>query len=144
MQDYKSSSKVEGGKGMLDRGKLQLQLYMLAVRELWGLELAGGVYRPLGGTGNRQPKGLLRKELVDDLEPLDPRPNDHLADEDFEQALEDARERAGAIVGEIHAGDIGRRPLNGKCPEYCTFQPICRRERGLIEEEPAGEDEGDE
>ncbi len=144
VQDYKSSSKVDGGKGMLDRGKLQLQLYMLAVRELWGLELAGGVYRPLGGTGNRQPKGLLRKELVDDLEPLDPRPNDHLADEDFEQALEDARERAGAIVGEIHAGDIGRRPLNGKCPEYCSFQPICRRERGLIEEELASEDEGDE
>lgn len=144
VQDYKSSSKVEGGKNMLDRGKFQLQLYLLAVRELWSRELAGGVYRPLGGTGNRQPKGLLRKELIDDLGPLDPRPRDHLSDEDFEQALEAARDRAGEIATEIQAGDIGRRPINGKCPDYCGFQPICRRERGLPEEEPGIEEDGDE
>jgi hypothetical protein len=29
------------------------------------------------------------------------------------------------------AGDIGRRPLGGSCPDYCTFQPICRLERAL-------------
>jgi hypothetical protein len=140
VQDYKSSTKVDGGKSMLDRGKFQLQLYLLAVRELWNRELAGGLYRPLGGTGNRQPKGLLRKELLDDLGPLDPRPRDHLADEDFEEALEAARRRAGEIAGEIQAGEIGRRPIHGKCPEWCSFQPICRRERGLPEEEPGNEE----
>ena len=144
VQDYKSSSKVEGGRNMLERGKFQLQLYLLAVRELWSRELAGGVYRPLGGTGNRQPKGLLRKELVEDLGPLDPRPRDHLSDEDFEEALEAARKRAGEIAEEIQAGDIGRRPINGKCPDYCSFQPICRRERGLPEEEPGSEEDGEE
>ena len=140
VQDYKSSTKVDGGKGMLERGKLQLQLYLLAVRELWGKDLAGGVYRPLGGSGDRKPKGLLRKEVKDDLAALDPRPNDHLADEAFEQALDEARLAAAEIADRIQAGDIGRRPLKDRCPDYCTFQPICRRERGLPEEEEGEED----
>lgn len=141
VQDYKSSAKVEGGRGMLKRGKFQLQLYLLAVRELWNRELAGGVYRPLGGSGDRHPKGLLRKELEGDLAGLDPRPRDHLKEEDFEQALAEARARAGEIADEIQAGDIGRRPMNDRCPKYCTFQPICRRERGLPEEEPGEEED---
>src|SRR5262245_18176004 len=86
VQDYKSGGKVEGGARMLEkRGKLQLQLYMLAARELWGLELAGGLYRPLGGTGDRTPKGLLRKQLAEQLAGLDARPKDHLDDETFEE-----------------------------------------------------------
>ncbi len=28
-------------------------------------------------------------------------------------------------------GDIDRDPIGGKCPKYCTFQPICRLERAL-------------
>ncbi len=139
VQDYKSGSKVDGGAGMLDRGKLQLQLYLLAVRELWGLELAGGLYRPLGGTSERQPKGLLRKELKPDLAPLKPRQNDHLTDEAFEEALMAARKRAEEIIDGIRSGEVVRDPIDGKCPKWCTFQPICRRERGLPEEEPQPE-----
>jgi len=49
----------------------KLQLYMLAARELWGKELAGGLYRPLGARNkrDRQPKGLVpaRKLLYWDL-----------------------------------------------------------------------------
>ena len=144
VQDYKSGGKVEGGAAMLEkRGKLQLQLYMLAARELWGRELAGGVYRPLGGTGDRTPKGLLRKELADELAGLDPRPNDHLDDESFEGALDEAREKAEEIIASIHSGKVIRDPLGGSCPDWCNFQPICRRERGLPEEEPWSE-EGEE
>ena len=145
VQDYKSGAKVEGGKGMLEKkGKLQLQLYLLAAREIWGLELAGGLYRPLGGSSDRTPKGLLRKALAEELEGLDPRPGDQLKDEDFEQALSEAKERAEEIVGGIRGGDIGRRPIGNRCPDYCQFQPICRRERGLPEEEPHGEEEQEE
>jgi ATP-dependent helicase/DNAse subunit B len=144
VQDYKSGGKVEGGAGMLEKkGKLQLQLYMLAARELWGHDLAGGLYRPLGGTGDRKPKGLLRKELADELETLDPRPKDHLDDEAFEAALDEAREKAEEIIASIHAGHVVRDPIGGSCPDYCSFQPICRRERGLPEEEPWSE-EGEE
>ena len=141
VQDYKSGAKVDGGKGMLARGKLQLQLYMLAIRELWEGDPVGGLYRPLGGTSDRKPKGLLRKSAKEDLAALDPRPNDHLADEDFETALEAARARAAEIAESIRAGDIGRRPIDDRCPTYCNFQPICRRERGLPDEEPPGVDE---
>jgi ATP-dependent helicase/nuclease subunit B len=144
VQDYKSGGKVEGGPGMLEkRGKLQLQLYMLAARELWGRELAGGLYRPLGGTGDRTPKGLLRKELAEELAGLDPRPNDHLDDEGFEAALDEAREKAEEIIASVHAGKVIRDPLGGSCPDWCSFQPICRRDRGLPEEEPWSE-EGEE
>jgi ATP-dependent helicase/DNAse subunit B len=144
VQDYKSGAKVDGGKGMLERGKLQLQLYLLAARKLWGLDLAGGLYRPLGATSKRQPKGLLRKSLSEDLAGLDPRDRDHLSEEDFESALSDAQGEAERIVAAIREGDIGRRPIGGRCPDYCHFQPICRRERGLPEDEPRSEDEDGE
>jgi ATP-dependent helicase/nuclease subunit B len=144
VQDYKSGGKVDGGAGMLEkRGKLQLQLYMLAARELWGHDLAGGLYRPLGGTGDRTPKGLLRKELAEELAGLDPRPKDHFDDEAFEGALTKAREKAEDIIASVHGGKVIRDPLGGSCPDYCTFQPICRRERGLPEDEPWSE-EGEE
>ena len=144
VQDYKTGAKVEGGAAMLEkRGKLQLQLYMLAARELWKHELAGGLYRPLGGTGDRTPKGLLRKELADELAGLDPRPNDQLDDESFEGALDEARDKAEEIIASIHSGKVIRDPLGGSCPDWCSFQPICRRERGLPEEEPWSE-EGEE
>jgi ATP-dependent helicase/DNAse subunit B len=144
VQDYKSGGKVDGGAAMLEkRGKLQLQLYMLAARELWGHDLAGGLYRPLGGTGDRTPKGLLRKELAEELAGLDPRPNDHLDDEAFDAALDEARGKAEDIIASIHEGRVIRDPLGGSCPDYCTFQPICRRERGLPDEEPWS-DEGEE
>jgi ATP-dependent helicase/DNAse subunit B len=144
IQDYKSGARVEGGKGMLKKGKLQLQLYMLAIRERWGLELAGGLYRPLGATSEREPKGLLRKEAKEDLAPLNPRKFDHLDDDAFEQSLADARARAAEITDQIQAGDIGRRPIDDRCPSYCQFQPICRRERGLPEEEPWTEEDEEE
>ncbi|HEY1237605.1 MAG TPA: PD-(D/E)XK nuclease family protein [Solirubrobacterales bacterium] len=144
VQDYKSGARVDGGAAMLQkRGKLQLQLYMLAARELWGRDLAGGLYRPLGGTGDRTPKGLLRKELAEELAGLDPRPKDHLDDEAFEATLDEAREKAEEIIASVHSGKVIRDPLGGSCPDYCAFQPICRRERGLPEDEPWSE-EGDE
>ncbi|MGZ5341880.1 MAG: PD-(D/E)XK nuclease family protein, partial [Solirubrobacterales bacterium] len=145
IQDYKSGTKVEGGTAMLEKkGKLQLQLYLLAARELWGLELAGGLYRPLGGRADRRPKGLLRKSAREDLEGLDPRPGDHLDDDAFEGALAEAQDKAEEIVTAIQAGDIGRRPIGGACPDFCSYQPICRRERGFPDEEPGPEEETDE
>ncbi|MGA8219808.1 MAG: PD-(D/E)XK nuclease family protein, partial [Solirubrobacterales bacterium] len=145
VQDYKSGGKVDGGAGMLEkRGRLQLQLYMLAARELWGHDLAGGLYRPLGGTGDRTPKGLLRKELAAELAGLDPRPGDHLDEEAFEQALDDARAKAEGIVAAVQAGKVIRDPIGGSCPEYCSFQPICRRERGLPDEEPWSKEDEEE
>jgi ATP-dependent helicase/nuclease subunit B len=146
VQDYKSGANVQGGKGMLEKGKLQLQLYLLAAQELWGLELAGGLYRPLGArnAAARRPKGILRNELREELEGLGPRPKDHLDDEEFETALAAARASAEGIIEKIQSGNIGRRPIGGACPSYCGYQPICRRERGIPEDELTGPEEEDE
>ena len=50
--------------------------------------------------------------------------------------MEETRERGGAIVARIRAGDIRRdpgprAPLKGhdQCPTWCSFAPICRRDR---------------
>ena len=57
-------------------------------------------------------------------------------DEALEEVLETTRERGGAIVARIRAGEIRRDPgpresLRGHdvCPTWCSFAPICRRDR---------------
>ncbi|MSO41902.1 MAG: hypothetical protein EXQ70_08455 [Solirubrobacterales bacterium] len=135
IQDYKSARDViKGPKKLREDGKLQLQLYLRAIRELWGMELIGGVYRPLGGTSSRQAQGLLRKEMADELDGLPVRKNDLLDDEKFEAALDDAAEHATEIVAAIRGGEVKRDPIGGSCPTWCSFQPICRRERGGADE----------
>ncbi len=102
--------------GDAERGKLQLQLYMLAARELWEMELAGGLYRPLGGTSKREPKGLLRKSVAEDLAALDPRPGDHLDRRGLRGGARRRRLRAEEIIAQIQRGDIGRRPDRRQLP----------------------------
>ena len=68
-------------------------------------------------TGDRTPKGLLRKELADELAGLDPRPKDHLDDEDFEAALDEARQKAEEIVASVQGGKVIRDPIGGSCPD---------------------------
>jgi hypothetical protein len=56
--------------------------------------------------------------------------------DEFEAALAEAASRAGAAVARMRRGDIERDPGppegskgHDQCPRYCTFAPICRRER---------------
>ena len=148
IRDYKTGAKVPSRKEIAERKKLQLPLYMLAVRELWGLEPIGGAYHPLGKQYEAQPRGLLRGPP--DAWPLQERfkRNDFTADEEaFEQALGAAREDAERLAARIHAGHLDRDPLGGSCPAHCDFHPICRRERGEKnpdEDERRDEENGDE
>ena len=64
-------------------------------------------------------------------------------DEDFEAALDAAKGKAEEIVASVQGGRVIRDPIGGSCPDWCSFQPICRRERGLPEDEPWSE-EGEE
>ena len=140
LRDYKTSKSVPGVTAIANEGKLQLQLYMLVARERLGLDPVGGLYQPLGAYEDRRPRGMVRKSecgeggLFDGLD-ISVR-GDALTDDEFEDALEEARARAIANGGRMRAGDIRRDPLGGVCSEYCTFQPICRLERalGLAEE----------
>ena len=133
LHDYKMARAVTAAAKLEKEGKLQLQLYLIALRELWGLQPAAGLYQPLRATRDSRARGLARASDRDGvLEGWSLVGTDVLEDGAFEQVLADAQERATAIVGRIRGGDIRRDPLEDECPKYCTFAPICRRERGLI------------
>ena len=128
------------GADLEDDGKLQLQLYALALRRLWGIEPIGGVYIPLRGTGQRRPRGFLNKDEDAALAGIQVVGGDGMAAEEFEQTLDRAEARAAQIAHQITEGRVRRDPIGGECPPFCHFQTICRKERGMgdpdeIEEE---------
>jgi RecB family exonuclease len=136
VHDYKLASSVTPRDKFEERAKLQLPLYLLAAQIHWGAEPVGGIYHPLRGTSNRRPRGVVAKSSAGDLAGYDlPRP-DFVDDEALEEILETTRERGGNIVARIRAGEIRRDPgpregLRGHdvCPTWCSFAPICRRDR---------------
>jgi RecB family exonuclease/inactivated superfamily I helicase len=136
VRDYKTSSEVAGRAGWQSRGKLQLQLYILAARERLGLDPIGGLYTALGARADRRPRGML---IAEDalLEGLDPVRGDPCGREEFDAELERARDQASGKAEAMRAGEIDRDPIGGRCPRYCTFQPICRLERAVGLEDDA-------
>ena len=146
--DYKLSSSVTPLKKLEERAKLQLQLYLIAVADLWNTPTIGGLYHPLRGTSSRSPRGAVLREAADDL-PYRLTGTDLLDDPEYEQLLEDSRARAGAIVARMRSGDIRRDPGpreglrgHGICPTYCEFASICRRDRAFEEPREDEEEEG--
>lgn len=136
VHDYKLASSVTPADKFEERSKLQLPLYLLAAQIHWGAEPVGGIYHPLRATSNRRPRGVVAKGSAGDLAGYDPVRGDIVEDEELTELLEETRRRGGAIVGRIRAGDIRRDPgpregLRGHdvCPTWCSFAPICRRDR---------------
>ena len=146
--DYKLAREVSPVKRFRRDAKLQLPLYALALRELWGIDPIGAIYQPLRPTSNPRPRGFVRKEALDSLADLElVAGSDALEPDAFEGELEEARDRAGAAVARMRGGQITRDPGpdegpgHNQCPSYCTFAPICRRERAMA---PLPEDEAEE
>jgi ATP-dependent helicase/DNAse subunit B len=147
--DYKLSSKVSPRVKLEEEAKLQLQLYLIAVAELWGAEIVGGLYHPLRATSERRPRGLVLDEAAAELSGYGLAKTDSVDREEFEQLLGDARRRAGEIVARMRAGQIDRDPgpreglrNHGICPAFCDFAPICRRDRAPVE--PVSDEDEDE
>jgi ATP-dependent helicase/DNAse subunit B len=142
IRDYKVSRIVTTGANLEKEGKLQPQLYALALERLWGRQPLGGLYQPLAGTESHRPRGIARAaEAGGSLAGLDLYPNDLLEDDDFEAVLAAAAFRAQGIVAAMRAGEIERNPIDDRCPVFCTFQGICRRERAARTEPEPGDDE---
>ena len=134
--DYKLASQVTPLDKFEERAKLQLPLYLLAVAEHWGGEPAGALYHPLRGTSSRRPRGVVSSAAAGDLAGYSLYPKDVVEPEELEELLEDSRRRGGEIVARMRTGEIRRDPgprqgLRGHdvCPAWCTFAPICRRDR---------------
>jgi ATP-dependent helicase/DNAse subunit B len=147
--DYKLSSRVSPREKFEEEAKLQLQLYLIAVAELWGAETVGGLYHPLRGTSERRPRGIVLEDAAADLGGYRLAKTDKVNREEFEALLDDARARASEIVARMRAGRIDRDPGprqglrdHGVCPQFCDFAPICRRDRAPVE--PTSDDEEEE
>jgi ATP-dependent helicase/DNAse subunit B len=146
VRDYKSGKATPAAK-LAKEGKLQPQLYMLALRDLWGIEPIGGVYVPLSASkpDKARPRGILdKREKAELLAGGGFVRNDFLDEEDLTEVLDAAHARASEIVADMRAGRITRDPLEDKCPKHCTFQPICRRERAVVVEPVEDEIEEEE
>lgn len=144
IRDYKLSAKVVAGAKLIDKGKLQLPLYMQAVKAM-GLEPIGGLYHPLGASKEDRPRGLIAKEHKGALVPGETAAHystDFVDEERFEEIVDQATDRASEIVAAIGAGTIDRKPRDDRCPAWCEFAPICRMERGVVDTDD--EDEEDE
>jgi ATP-dependent helicase/DNAse subunit B len=127
VSDYKSGRKGYPVARWEQDRRMQAALYMLAVRELKGMDVAGGVYVPLADRKGK-PRGLVLDEVAGEL-------GDGVVGTDRRDAegvrseLDRARERVREIAGRIRSGDV--RPCPDTCAWNggCSYPSICREER---------------
>ncbi|WP_354698209.1 exonuclease [Paraconexibacter sp. AEG42_29] len=122
--DYKGATATARAKWEAD-GRLQLPLYLLAVPQLLGVAVDGGLYQPLSGQDPR-PRGIVR-EGADTA--LDGVPADRADDGDFALALTTAKATALDAIAELRAGRLTPRPTTcGWRDGGCSYPSICRCE----------------
>ncbi|MEO8290025.1 MAG: PD-(D/E)XK nuclease family protein [Gaiellaceae bacterium] len=122
VQDYKLG-RAHGARDIDTERKLQIPLYILALRDLVGIEPLGGLYRGL--TGTREARGLVRMEAREEAVPGLKRP-DYVEEDEFWGQVDEAQARARRVVDRIHEGDVQTDPRTGECPRWCTLWTMCR------------------
>jgi ATP-dependent helicase/DNAse subunit B len=123
VRDYKSGGHRQEWAG--DRwsgdGSLQVALYMLAVRDLLGLEPVAGLYQPLSG------RDLRARGVYLEGAPVGSRPfgNDKRDEAELAAELEDAQRRARELAGRLRSGELTASP--DSCSRNgCLYPGICR------------------
>lgn len=125
VQDYKSGA-AHSARRIESDGRLQIPLYVLALRDLVGMEPLGGLYRSL--SGEREARGMLRREVGDDVPGL--AAQDYLDEDEFWSTVEGASGRARDAVERLRGGEVRHDPRwSGGCPSWCRNWPMCRVER---------------
>jgi len=117
--DYKLGKGPRDLRGV-DRGLvLQAPLYALAVREVFGREVAGAEYASIR-TGRRTglygDAGLVTRRS---------RYNVVAAGAELQAKLELAAAWARECVGRIRRGEVPRGPRDEQCPPWCGYRGIC-------------------
>lgn len=125
VQDYKSGKGAHSARDIDRELRLQIPLYVLALRDLVGVEPLGGVYRALAG--RRLTRGMLRESAREDLPGF--AKDDYLDEDTFWAQIESARERAATNAQRIRLGDVQHDPKGDGCPSWCDLWPMCRVER---------------
>jgi RecB family exonuclease len=119
--DYKGRTATAQAK-WVDEGKLQVALYLLALRHVLGLEPVGGFYQPLGGKDSR-PRGALRADADPGLDALR---TDRLEADALEALLESCAAAARTAVDELRAGALKPDPERCAYTGGCAHPTICR------------------
>ncbi|HEY6757855.1 MAG TPA: PD-(D/E)XK nuclease family protein, partial [Baekduia sp.] len=119
--DYKGKTATEQAK-WLDKGKLQIGLYMLALKHVLGLEPVGGFYQPLGGAESR-PRGAILRDADPGLAAFG---NDRVDEERLDELLQACAEAARTAVEQIRAGALEPAPDQCAYTGGCAHPTICR------------------
>ena len=123
VRDYKSGSQRPehpAARWQADR-RLQVALYMLAVRRLLELEPVAGLYQPLGG-GDLRARGAYLEGAPVGARLVD---RDAREPDELEALLREAEDRAVALAARLATGELS------PCPETCSrdgcrYPGICR------------------
>lgn len=125
VRDYKSGARRDEWQGARwgADSQLQVALYMIAVRQLMGLDPVAGLYQPLGGSDLRG-RGIYLKDsgVGDGLVANDAREPAELDD-----ALREASARAVELTHRLRTGRL--EPCPQTCSRQgCAYPGICRSE----------------
>jgi ATP-dependent helicase/DNAse subunit B len=123
VRDYKSGRarpEHQGARWQSD-SQLQVAVYMLAVRRLLGLQPVAGLYQPLGG-GDLRARGVFLKGTPVGAKVF---ANDGRSEDELEEVLRDAEERAVELARRLRSGELV--PCPRTCSrEGCRYPGICR------------------
>ena len=120
--DYKGRNAPDAATWRRER-KYQVAMYVLAARDVLGLDPVGGLYQPLGAKDQR-PRGLV---LAGADPGLDTVATDRREREDFDATIAGVVEDVLGAVGELRAGRLAPRPQTcGWNGTGCVYPTICR------------------
>jgi ATP-dependent helicase/DNAse subunit B len=120
--DYKGRNAPDAASWRRER-KYQVAMYVLAARDVLGLDPVGGLYQPLGAKDQR-PRGLV---LAGADPGLDTVATDRREREDFDATVAGVVEDVLGAVGELRAGRLEPRPQTcGWNGTGCVYPTICR------------------
>jgi ATP-dependent helicase/nuclease subunit B len=120
--DYKGSEGYPVRRWIED-GRLQVPLYMLAVREVLGMDPVAGLYQPIGK--DQKARGAVLEGT--ELEPLAGR-NDRVDADALEATLAAVADRAHEVAAAVSAGELEPRPRTCGYRGECQYPGICRCE----------------
>jgi RecB family exonuclease len=122
--DYKGRVAVESASWRAKR-KYQVALYLLAARDVLGLDPLGGLYQPIGGREPR-PRGLVLAGADPGLRTVR---TDRRAQDEFDAIVDGVLEDVLVAVGELRAGALEPRPATCTYNDKgCAYPTICRCE----------------
>jgi ATP-dependent helicase/DNAse subunit B len=122
--DYKGRNAPPAAK-WTEQGNVQVALYMRAVEELLGLEVAGGFYQPLSGADLRA-RGVLDGESGVEIECVRGEVREHT---EVRELLREAVATAREAARQAGRGELEPRPRTCAYRGGCMYPTICRCEQ---------------